>query len=161
MVHPKLLAHHAVLAESQVLHGLGERDLDRVLEVSLPLDVAAETTIMYEGEPGPGLYIILKGAVECFLPSKDKESSRPTKIFFRRNTVGDNFGELSLVDRGRASASVRATEPSFLCLIPAEHFRRLAETDEVIGRQLYRNLLEQMVERLRDKDRELDTIEFL
>jgi CRP-like cAMP-binding protein len=161
MIDIRLQVHHDVLAQSQVLQGLGERDLDRVLEVCLPLDVTTDTTIMYEGEPGPGLYIILKGAVECFLPSKDKESTRPTKVFFRRETVGDNFGEMSLIDRGRASASVRATEDSFLCFIPAEQFRRLAETDEVIGRTLYRNLLEQMVERLRDKDRELDTIEFL
>ena len=57
------------------------------------------------GDPGDALYIIGKGEVEAYI-----RDDTGAKIVLERSTVGDFFGELSLLDGGPRTATVEVTE---------------------------------------------------
>jgi CRP/FNR family cyclic AMP-dependent transcriptional regulator len=60
--------------------------------------------ILYRyGDPGDSMYVLIEGDVELTVTTKTGET-----IFFERPTVGDYFGEISLLDEGSRTASARA-----------------------------------------------------
>jgi CRP/FNR family transcriptional regulator, cyclic AMP receptor protein len=65
---------------------------------------AAETSIFQIGDPGDAVYIISSGEVEIFFRNDTGE-----QIILERSCKGDFFGEISFLDGGCRSASVRAT----------------------------------------------------
>jgi CRP/FNR family cyclic AMP-dependent transcriptional regulator len=63
---------------------------------------AGEVLYRY-GDPGDSMFVLVKGDVELTVTTKTGES-----IFFERPTVGDYFGEISLLDEGSRTATARA-----------------------------------------------------
>ena len=70
----------------------------RVDELSLP----AGKTLLVQGQPTDTFYILLSGEVDVSV------NGRPVK----RLKAGDFFGEIGMLDRGLATASVTTTQPS-------------------------------------------------
>jgi CRP-like cAMP-binding protein len=73
--------------------------------------------VIREGEKGGGLYLILLGEVEV---TRRGPSGKPTRLA----TLGEGtyFGEMSLLRGTVASATVTATRPSDLALLPRNDF---------------------------------------
>lgn len=65
---------------------------------------AADASIFQIGDPGEAVYIISSGEVEIFFRNDTGE-----EITLERSGKGDFFGEISFLDGGSRSASVRAT----------------------------------------------------
>jgi CRP/FNR family transcriptional regulator, cyclic AMP receptor protein len=78
-----------------------ERSLlaERVGPVSSPKG----TIIFNVGDPGDSMYIVTRGEVELSVKTKTGE-----QVFLERPTAGDFFGEISLLDVGPRTATVRA-----------------------------------------------------
>ena len=115
--------------------------------------------ILTEGLPSDGLYIILEGQVEFFLPEHAGGGlRRPSRV--RLNVLGPGrcFGEYGVIDDRPASASAQALAPARLCFLPKAEFRRIIAQDDRIGKVVIFNLLRFLVGRLRGKDRELDLV---
>jgi CRP-like cAMP-binding protein len=154
--------YRRTLTESVVFAQLSPAELDLVMASCRVVDVGAGQTVLTEGRKGGGLYIILEGSVEFFLPERSVAGvRRPSRI--RLNVLGEGrcFGEYGLIDDQSSSASALALTASRLCVLATTDFRRIVEQNDRIGKIVYANLLRFLVNRLRSKDKELDLILFV
>lgn len=144
---------YRILSNSIVFRDLDRDELQRVLEYGVQESFAPGKHILREGEENSMLYLVLDGEVEVYLPESERRSGR-----IHLNVVGPEaiLGEYSLIDNEPASASaVTRTEASFFYM-DREDFERLVGEEDRIGKKIYYNLVRTLVQRLRDKDRELD-----
>src|ERR1700723_4798563 len=130
------------------------------------------------GEYGSSMYIVLSGAVQIFLPPKDKEGER---VALKDARTGEYFGELSLFDDKPRSASVEATVDTTLLELTRDEFaehlsrsktaalailseiaERLRETNAMLSQRAAMNAVKEVEEnltwgqRLADKVAELN-----
>jgi CRP-like cAMP-binding protein len=153
--------YRKTLADSVVFARLLPEDLDLIMASCRLVDVSAGQTVLAEGRKGGGLYIILEGSVEFFLPERAAAGARrPSRIRLNVLGAGRCFGEYGLIDDQPSSASAQALSASRFCVLAVTDFRRLVDGNDRIGRIVYANLLRFLVGRLRGKDKELDLILF-
>ncbi len=106
--------------------------------------VPAGTVIVGEGEPATELFVILRGRVEV---TKRAPGGQEHRLTFLGD--GTTFGELTLVDRGPRSASVRAVEPTTVAVLAMAALDRATAGDPATrGRMLY-GLAAHLARRLR------------
>ena len=156
---PNLQKYRDTIAKSVVFEQLESGDLDQILSSCQLLDVAPGRVILTEGLPTDGLYLILEGQVEFFLPQHvGAGRRRPSPV--RLNVLGPGrcFGEYGLIDDRPASASAQVLTLARLCFLPKPEFRRIIAQNDRIGKIVNGNLLRFLVGRLRGKDKELDFI---
>ena len=154
--------YRRMLAESVVFARLPPAELDVIVAASRLIDASPGQVLLSEGQKGGGLYVVIEGEVEVFLPERSVGGvRRPSRI--RLNVLGPGrcLGEYGLIDDQPRSASAQALVPSRLSLLPAADFRRIVEQNDHIGKTVYANLLRFLVGRLRSKDRELDLVLFV
>jgi CRP-like cAMP-binding protein len=153
--------YRKTLAESVVFAQLSPAELDLIMGFCRLVDVAAGQAVLSEGRTGGGLYIILEGDVEFFLPDRPATGvRRPSRV--RLNILGPGrcFGEYGVIDDQPSSASAQALTAARLCVLAASDFRRIVDQHDRIGKTIYANLLRFLVSRLRSKDKELDLVLF-
>src|ERR1043166_2336235 len=151
---PNLDSYRAILAGSVVFKGLTAPDLDAVLSAAELLPRKPKDLILSEGSPTDGLYVILEGEVEVFLPERAGSGGhRPSRL-----APGRGRGESGVIDDQPSSASAEAVAPAKLCFLSKAEFRRLVERHDRLGRIVYANLLRYLVSRLRGKDKEIDIL---
>lgn len=74
------------------------RDLQTIARVVREIPHKAGTVIAREGEPGVGLFVILRGTADVSIGGKKKATLAP----------GEFFGEIALLDGGPRTATVTA-----------------------------------------------------
>src|SRR5262249_36303444 len=89
---------------------------------------AAEQAIIEEGKASEGLFLILTGSVEVTIQ----------ETFVGRLGEGSYFGEMSLLRGGVASATVRATLPTEVVLLPARDFYHVMASHPVVWQEIRR-----------------------
>lgn len=155
-------AYRSALAGSVVFAHLTPPELDLIIRSSRLVDALPGRILLSEGERGDGLYVILAGEIEFFLPERAVgHVRRPSRV--RLNVLGPGrcFGEYGVIDDRTSSASARALRPARLAFLPTAEFRRLTAEHDRIGKIIYANLLRFLVSRLRSKDKELDLVLFV
>jgi len=149
----------ALLGSSVVFEHLPPAGIDLVVAQAQLVHAKPGQLLLTEGTPGDGLYVVLEGEVEVFLPERAARGAhRPTPVRLNRLGAGRCFGEYGVVDDEPSSASVAAVTPARLCFLPKAAFRRLLEGHGDIARIVYGNLLRFLVGRLRRKDQDFDLI---
>jgi CRP-like cAMP-binding protein len=149
--------YRQILGSSVVFQNLLPGDLDHIIANGLLVEAKADELVLSERARGPGLYVVLEGLVEVFLPEESASGARrPSRV--RLNTLGPGrcLGEYSLIDEHATSAAARAETAARLFFLSREEFRRVAEGDPRVGKVIYLNLLRFLVKRLRAKDEDLD-----
>ncbi|MDH3376113.1 MAG: cyclic nucleotide-binding domain-containing protein [Gammaproteobacteria bacterium] len=109
--------------------------------------------IITEGQANTALYVVLSGELHVSLPDR---MGRVTGISLAARRPGECVGEYSFLDHRPASASVRANQPTELFKITHQAFEGLLGAHSDVARQVYRNLLVALVDRLRASNAELD-----
>ncbi len=109
--------------------------------------------ILNENDEGRGLFFLLKGQVNVFLPKQD---FRISEISLTELGPGNSVGEYSLVDRKPASASVRALTDIEIFKIGKDDFLAIIEAEDKIAKIVYRNLLRVLISRCRESNTVLD-----
>jgi len=126
------------------------------------IDVVAGQVLLSEGLKGTGLYVILEGDIEFFLPDRSVAGvRRPSRVRLNVLGVGRCFGEYGVIDDQPSSASAQALTAARLCVLPTSDLRRIVDQNDRIGKIIYANLLRFLVSRLRAKDKELDLVLFV
>lgn len=82
-----------------------------------PVSVDAHQVVMWFGEPGDTFYVIAKGHVSVSVPNEQGQERELNRL-----SRGGFFGELSLLDGGPRTATVRAIEPTTLLVLGRHDF---------------------------------------
>jgi CRP-like cAMP-binding protein len=113
----------------------GPRDLEFVASRSDEVDVAAGHELVRQGRPGDTFYVLLEGEAAVDVDGQPRRMLRP----------GDFFGEISMLDRGPATATVVTTAPARLMVMSHSQFRdAIKGNDDLLG-----HVMAAMGERLR------------
>jgi CRP/FNR family cyclic AMP-dependent transcriptional regulator len=108
-------------------------------------DTKKETAV--EGEIGDEIFIVMEGTVEIIV-----NSGRKTPKVVIHLGVGQLIGEMSLVDRGPRSATVRAIEdPTIVQVIRHQDFHTLCKRNYRIGYIVMHNMAADLSFKLRHR----------
>ena len=150
-----------LLANIPLFESLTDDDVDALASRLESVDYDAGDVIFNQGDEGSALFVIEDGAVEI------SYGEGKTRICLATLFAGQYFGELSLFDGAPRSATATAVKRSRLIRLdrdalvefvngsPAAALRiigemseRLRQTNELMSRQVSRNVLEEAEERL-------------
>ena len=109
--------------------------------------------IIKEGEFGSFLGFVVDGEV---LVTKAKRDGGVLNL--RTLSVGKTFGEMSVVDRGKRSASVHAKGPVMIITTDYYAFEKLVDENHHLGVKLLRSISKTISERLREASEDLAAI---
>src|SRR5262249_31220603 len=105
----------AVLAPISLFAPLDDHQRAGLAQAMCDRQVRPGEVLFRAGEPGDSMFIVVEGGIE--LSVKDKAGQ---KIVLHTPTVGEFFGELSLLDGGSRTATATAAEASSLYVLDRE-----------------------------------------
>ncbi len=107
------------------------------------------TILLSEGDNSDSLYVILSGRVKVYL---NDENGKEAIINYQE--AGEYFGELSLIDDSRRSASIMTVEKSSMAIMPKQVFHQVLQDNPDIAI----HLLKDMVHRVRTLTDEIKSL---
>jgi CRP-like cAMP-binding protein len=107
-----------VVNTSALFKPFGRKDRRELVERFLAREVRRGDVILHEGHPVDGLYVVLSGEVAV------SKAGQP----LARLREGELFGEMSMLQKTPASATVTATRHTSLLRLPRENFDALILT---------------------------------
>ncbi len=116
------------------------------------LDVKEDNKLFEEGDKGDYLYLIGKGKVSIIINIEDIGQEGIAVL-----TANEFFGEMSILDGGRRSATAIARKDSFLLRIGREDFLNLIDKNSEYSTVILRNLVEKISKRIRDTSEKLNS----
>jgi len=115
------------LEEVPLLADCTQKQLRALSDISRVVEVPAGTSLTRAGQPGDEFFVIIDGSAAVEKPGKKRAFLRP----------GDFFGEMSLLDGGPRSVTVRAATPLRVLVIDRKNFQAvLREVPELTQRLL-------------------------
>jgi CRP/FNR family cyclic AMP-dependent transcriptional regulator len=133
-----------LLREVELFDGLTDADLKMVAALCKVRKYRAGDLLTEQGKNGRELYIISDGLVEVIVhePTSDR-------VILNLGT-GQLIGEMSLVDQGPRSATVKAVhDPTIVQVIRYKDFESLCKQDTNIGYRVMQNLAADLSFKLR------------
>ena len=127
------------------------RDIDPIALADLlqqtgnRLRLAAGEDLMTEGDPAEAIYFVERGAFEV----RKRGGSKDETHRIARIEAGSVVGEIALLDAGRRSATVRATEESVVLALRIADMEQAVEQGLSPPTQMRLNLAREMARRLR------------
>lgn len=103
------------LRNVSVFEGLTSKDLSQVAGIAEEVEAPAGSGIIWEGEQGDAMYVIVKGDVRISRRGKDVAVLRAKEY----------FGEMSILDGERRSASANALTNCLLLRIKQAEFHQI------------------------------------
>jgi CRP/FNR family cyclic AMP-dependent transcriptional regulator len=131
----------------ELFDGLNDSDLDDICTICKSRSYKKDDIITLQGETGDELFIVREGVVEVV---RQTEASPPRVVL--NLGIGQLIGEMSLVDQGKRSATVRAVqEPTIVDIIRRDDFHKLCERSTRIGYIVMRNIAADLSFKLRHR----------
>jgi CRP/FNR family transcriptional regulator len=130
-----LEARNRALRENRYLKGLDSDVLVGLAENTRLLSFEGEESIIHEGQPGPGLFIIDSGSVKIY-----KGSPTGREMIINVLEDGDSFNEVPVFDQGENPANVEALMDTKVWLIDAKALRALISDHPGAAQQIIYNL---------------------
>ena len=92
---------------------LSKKELEFVASRTDEVDVKAGEKLTVQGRPGDSFYVLLDGEAHVEVDGEPRRTLKP----------GDFFGEIGMLDRGPATATVTTTTPAKLLVMSHAQFR--------------------------------------
>jgi CRP-like cAMP-binding protein len=127
--------------------GLPEIDKKNILDRCTRRKVQAKSVIVSQGSRGRDMFIVVSGSLRVSVLSD--EGKEISFVILRNN---DYFGELSLIDGRRRSATVTAIEPTELLVLSNAEYQHLLQHYPQTAIQFLTRMLLILVNRLRATD---------
>jgi CRP/FNR family cyclic AMP-dependent transcriptional regulator len=131
----------AVLGAVPLFQDLSNKQLRKVVDLAEVARFMAGATLVKQGDIGDSFYVVLTGEAKVVANGRT----------INRMVPGDHFGEISLLDGGPRTASVRAETEMTLVIITQKGFLALLAKDP----EITICLLEGMARTVRRLDRSL------
>jgi CRP/FNR family cyclic AMP-dependent transcriptional regulator len=133
-----------MLAQRPLFAGLSRKELESVAALGVTVEIPANQVLTKEGTIGEEAFLIVSGNAHCTIGDQAEVANLGP---------GDLFGEMSLLDGERRSATVIADTDMTVTVFERREFVRLVEASPVVAMKL----LAAMAARLRSVDLELRT----
>jgi CRP-like cAMP-binding protein len=118
-----------------IFSGCTKAELESLAKNTDEVDLEAGHTLIVQGRPNHTFYVILKGEVDVDVHGKLTDHLGP----------GQFFGEISMLDRGPATATVTTTTPVEVLVMSHAQFHSAIKAHETIAL----HVIAVMAERLR------------
>lgn len=141
-----------ILSEVPIFNDLKHGELKEIERIVHVRKYTPGEFVFQEGDVGAGMFVIAEGRVDIMLESREKDGT-PKRLA----TLGKSafFGELSLLDSERRSATATATESSILIGLFRPDLLDLIERNPRLGSKVLMNVARIIGERLRVTDARL------
>jgi len=139
----------SVLRQAELFEGLSVEDLQAIAALCQARVFRSGEIITTQGEHGDELFVVSQGFVEVTQthPGGDGEPRTVVQL-----GPGQIVGEMSLVDRGPRSATVRAlTDSALLQSLKRDAFLELCQTQPRLGYIVMRNMAADLSFKLRHR----------
>jgi CRP-like cAMP-binding protein len=110
------------LSEVPLFAGCTRKELDFLASRTDEVDVPAGRRLTNQGEPADSFYVLLDGEADVDVDGK----------FRRTLKVGDFFGEISMLDRGAATATVVTRAPCRMMVMSHAQFRDAIKANDTL-----------------------------
>lgn len=147
-----------IISQCKLFLDLTTREQFSLLRYFRPSQFESGHILIQEGQIVEELCITVTGTWEVFLPKVlEGETCRPNEVHLQTiSTSATLFGEFSFFDKQPASASVRALEAGEIYSVTYEDFMEIVDTDDHVGKIIYKNLINILIEKLRKDNDERD-----
>jgi CRP/FNR family transcriptional regulator, cyclic AMP receptor protein len=135
------------LREIGLFGALSDAVLEHLSDTLEVVEVPAGTMLFREGDLGEAMYVVLQGDIEVQKGSRHGEHVRVAVLGPR-----DWFGEMSIIDVQRRSATVTAASPATLIRVTPMDLDRLYRVDVKAYALIVLNIAREMSRRLRVAD---------
>ncbi len=136
-----------LLRSVELFEGLTDDDLNEVAEICAQRQFKDGDILAKQGDVGCELFIVSDGLVEVAV----RERTAPRVVV--NLGAGQLIGEMSLVDRGLRSATVRAIhEPTTVQVIQHDEFQALCQRNTRIGYLVMLNIAADLSFKLRHRN---------
>jgi len=132
-----------VLRRLKLLATMDERQLASFVRYLEVIRYKQFSLVVRVGDPGDAMFLILEGELRARVLVDGKETTLTTM------TVGDFFGEISLLDQGPRSAEVVANQDSVLLKISTLAFEQMLAEAPALATPFLYNLSRSVVGRVR------------
>ena len=136
-----------------IFGGLEEKTLKRIIKLMGMHHFAPEAEICTQGEAGRAMFLVREGEV---VVCRDNEEGRRLKMI--RLGPGEFFGEMTLIDIQKRSATVVAQKPSLLFSLSNRDLYTLYQEDVAGYVMVLQNLCRELSRRLRATNHRLQTM---
>ena len=131
----------------ELFDGLTKAELDEIAAICQQRHFKKGDLLAIEGKIGDDLFIITDGVVEVIV--SDRQA--PPRVVINLG-IGQLIGEMSLVDRGPRSATVRAIhDPTIVQVIRHDDFHKLCKRNTRIGYVVMFNMAADLSFKLRHR----------
>jgi CRP-like cAMP-binding protein len=132
------------LTQSPLFRNLDETERAQILIIGQVRSFKDHEVIFREGDPGDGLFIVVKGSVRI---SKRSVTGEEALAVLEPPAF---FGEMALIDYSPRAADAIANEGTELFFIPLKELRALIEAHHHLALKILFALCEVMAQRLRE-----------
>lgn len=142
----------AILKKSILFENMTDDELSRISGIwGIPEGkiYRKSSVICKRGELGDSLYLIHSGKVRISIPTEEEE------IVLAELGPAKFFGEISLIDEGKRSATAVAVEDCKIVIITRSLLKKLLETEPQIGIKFLLSLSNVFCKRIRVLDERL------
>ena len=134
-----------IISSAPLFKGLHSEVISGIVENANERQFTTGQIIIQEGDSLKGLYIIIEGEASI-------ENKRGDKLFTR--VVGDSLGEMTLIDLGTRSVSVRAITDVKIAVINLEYMASIFDKDPKTLTTVAINIARILSNRLRESDKD-------
>jgi len=114
-----------LLRDVPLFAGMTTSELEFLVGRTDEASVEAGRTLISQGDSGDTFYVLLEGEMDVSVDGKHRVTLGPGRF----------FGEISMLDRGRATATVVARTPARLMVMSHAQFRdAIKANDHLLGR---------------------------
>ena len=112
----------SALSRVPLFSKLSQRELEFVATRADEVDVPAGKRLITQGQPGDTFYVLLNGEADVVIDGNPRRTMQ----------TGDFFGEISMLDRGLATATITTSKESRLFVMSHAQFRDAVKANEAV-----------------------------
>jgi CRP-like cAMP-binding protein len=146
----------SILSVTDIFDTLNDTQLELIASICVADNYTRGHILLRENEDSDELYVIGQGGVEILMNPGvvgEVEDIKMESIVLTELRQGQVFGEVSLVDQGLRSATVRVSQSNTQLLsIPRDRLMLLCDTYPELGYRVMKNLAADLAFKIRNTD---------
>lgn len=123
------------LSTISIFEGLSESELETIESLTVSRSYPKNSVIINEGDQANAMYMVKTGKVRVYV-----SDNQGKEFILNTMGIGEYFGELSLLDDEKRSASVMTTESATFSIIYKEDFTKAILNNPQLALALLKNL---------------------